>query len=312
MTDPADELDRLHDARRTPYERILRQLIKAQVSGDTGSRHRALIRLADRLRWGQMVADILGRRRVLLEARSANVQRYSSIPDVPPTSLPGVPEVPAVPFEEAIADLAARMPEGISAVIGSRAEQVAAAYNFRHGFAMAKAVDVQLAKRVQDWLVKASGRSQDSIVDRVLAMSSDWTRSYVDTVVRTNLSTAYTAGRFREASDHFVRKVMPAFPFQAIRDHRVRRGRKEDHGENHLALDGMVASTSWDGWRVYAPPNGYNCRCSIRLVSVAELERRGLYSDGYVHEPVVPAGASVHPNFTTRADHEIYLGMARR
>lgn len=86
------------------------------------------------------------------------------------------------------------------------------------------------------------------------------------TIFQTNMQSAYMAGRFREFSENT--EARPYWQYVAIRDRRTR--------PSHAALDGKVFR--WDDpiWKVIWPPNGYNCRCSVRALSERDIRRKGL------------------------------------
>lgn len=89
---------------------------------------------------------------------------------------------------------------------------------------------------------------------------------HLETVFRTNLQSAYMAGRMKgmvEASDLF-----PYWQYVAILDDRTRPG--------HRALAGRVFRWNDPVWKVIYPPNGYHCRCRVRPLSQADLAREDL------------------------------------
>jgi SPP1 gp7 family putative phage head morphogenesis protein len=138
-------------------------------------------------------------------------------------------------------------------------------------------------------------RQGSEIVQRL----GDWSRAYADTVYRTNLTSAYTAGRFRQQEG--VSDVIGAFGFRSRRDDSTR--------PNHRAAEGLIAPPHDIIWERLSPPLGYNCRCSLRLVSRFELERLGLLRDGRVmrFEPATLAQAGPDKGFlSVRPDRRIY------
>ena len=213
-------------------------------------------------------------------------------------------------FEEAVERLVAA-----KAVKARTAELVSKVYSQRRVFALAKSASVKTTKRFQALLVEVIQEGlPGSVFTETMARFQNWGHAYAETVYRTNLSTAYTAGRFQGGAEPDMREYMPAFRFSAVLDSSVRRGRPGVDGppgdaENHAALDGFIAQTNDPVWSEWSPPLGYNCRCSLRLVSVFELERKGLLVDGVFHAPTFPAKARKHPGFGTRPDHAYYFGV---
>lgn len=166
---------------------------------------------------------------------------------------------------------------------------------FPHAFAAVRAADHDTAARVKALLVEglAGGSPTPSVVAR-LVEAWDWPTNYAANVTRTNYGTATTAGRFVEASK--VQRetgVRQGFRFVCVDDSDVRRGRPQDHGENHLALDGLVARVDDPLWRSWSPPGGYNCRCFLQPAVGDDVP------DKFV---AVPRGAAFAPGFGTRSD----------
>lgn len=65
-----------------------------------------------------------------------------------------------------------------------------------------------------------------------------------------------------------------------------------DVREEHAALAGIIEPADSPFWRQYYPPNGWNCRCSVRSLSQREAERKGYFSPD-THANMKRAGASV-------------------
>lgn len=79
--------------------------------------------------------------------------------------------------------------------------------------------------------------------------------AYLQTVFRTNVQSAYGAGRFRAMQDPDVVEARPFVQYRTVGDARVRPA--------HAELDGKTFRIDSDEWKRIAPPNGYNCRCSM-------------------------------------------------
>lgn len=231
-------------------------------------------------------------------AGQIQVQRWANQGTREAQALRRPPVVPAIPFDEAIANLEQRSPR-----LARNAAQVAELY--REGgryFALAEAPSITVAERVQK-LITDAGKTGDR-VGAVAAVTElgDWSRAYSQTVVQTNMATASSAGRLAQAKRHASK--FPAIEFITAGDVDVRRGRaSRGEEENHAAMSGFLAAADWPGWEEWMPPLGYNCRCSIRLVSAAELRSRGLLREGVldprIANPPDPRslGARKHPNF---------------
>lgn len=332
------EFETLADRSTTEFERQFVSLLRAIASGDASglvnARERVAVVFAETL----TLADMMGRRRVFLEFDAAAVQfdhaggelfrRFLETPgrflgteaeagmlreqidDL--LSFAASPIVPHVPFAEALSDMITREPR-----LAATAGEVAELYRNRHAFALARSADMSITRAVQSFVTRSIAEGVPTVrAAEIVAGMGDFTRSYAHMAYRTNLNTAYTAGRMEQARQPEIRVALPAFERWSIRDSAVRRGRESDGPkgglkENHVAAHGFVADTADPRWRLYASPSGYGCRCGIRLVPVGELKRRGLFEKGRVvpFEPATLSQFRPHPNFgKRRPDFEIYGG----
>lgn len=290
--DPRKELMQLWNQGATELAGVMRDLVRHVAYRERG-RSSNVLRQQDRVARaiGQMtaLADVLGRRRVVLEAKAASRGSFATaIADVP-----AVATVPQIPFTEAIADILNRTPE-----IATTAEEMVDVYSKRHGFAMARSTSRVVTQRVQ----RAIGALIDSgeavpTAKAVISRLGDFTRAYSETVYRTNLNTAYSAGRWAQARDPDIAVVMVAGMVSTSTDSDVR---DDPRGENHLAANGFVAATDDPVWNRISPPFGFNCRCAFSLVSRFELERMGRFKNGRVIPTPFPRDFRPHPGFAQR------------
>jgi len=88
----------------------------------------------------------------------------------------------------------------------------------------------------------------------------------LDTIYRTNVQSAYQAGRYAQMIE--TARDRPYWQYSAVLDGRTR--------PTHSALDGKVYRFDHPFWNRWYPPNGYNCRCTVRTLSARQLQRRGL------------------------------------
>lgn len=86
------------------------------------------------------------------------------------------------------------------------------------------------------------------------------------TIYRTNLQSAYMAGRYQALSE--MRKERPYWEYVAVMDERTRPA--------HAALNGKVFRADDPVWESIFPPNGYNCRCRVRALSETDVRERGI------------------------------------
>jgi len=80
-------------------------------------------------------------------------------------------------------------------------------------------------------------------------------------IYRTNMHSAYMAGRWQQILDGADRR--PYLEYRSMRDAKVR--------PQHRAWDGTILPISSPWWRTHYPPNGWNCRCTVRSYSEREL-----------------------------------------
>ena len=226
-------------------------------------------------RLGELMAlgDLLGRRRLLLEANSLktgqdfelmdlhDLQRAFMDPKLASFALlPGselvlfatelATAVPKVPFKDAIRDLTRRDPR-----LASSAAEVSQIYA-EHGFAAVHASSDVILERVRQQIASVMAGSNVADVIAVVQALEGWTRNYAGTVVRTNLTTAYAAGRWEQLKDPDVRQTIPALRYVSVQepwDPKTKRGTRP----NHRAAHGFVAAPDDPAWKDLAPPLGY-------------------------------------------------------
>lgn len=88
----------------------------------------------------------------------------------------------------------------------------------------------------------------------------------LNTIYDVNLSTAYSAGRYRQmarGSD-----LRPIWVYSAVLDSNTRAA--------HRALHGKAFRSDNQFWDSYYPPNGWKCRCTVYSLSEDGAEARGI------------------------------------
>lgn len=97
---------------------------------------------------------------------------------------------------------------------------------------------------------------------------------YLDNVYRTNVLSAYNAGRWEQAQRRM--DIISLYEYHAVLDARTRPA--------HRAMDGTKAPPDHQIWLEWYPPNGYKCRCRVVVITKYVARRYGLTED-----PVMPA-----------------------
>lgn len=85
------------------------------------------------------------------------------------------------------------------------------------------------------------------------------------TIYRTNMQSAYMAGRYQAQMEDDNR---PYLQYVALMDAKTR--------DSHAELHGTVLHKDDPFWDENYPPNGWGCRCRVRARSKRDVERRGL------------------------------------
>lgn len=127
----------------------------------------------------------------------------------------------------------------------------------------------------------------------------EWAKGRSETIYRTNIAQAYTAGRFRSMVENpEITSRMPALMFSSVGDQNTR--------PMHDAFDGKIFLVNDPIWDILAPPIHYNCRCSIRAIPVRTLRQMGRIdkNNQFVPENIIPPLPI--PNFGVRPDKTIY------
>lgn len=124
----------------------------------------------------------------------------------------------------------------------------------------------------------------------------------LQTIYRTNLQTAYMAGRHQQALEQADRR--PWAQYIAVLDQRTRPA--------HAALHGHVFRIDSPAWSVVAPSNSYNCRCRARYLSDRDLEKRGLNPAGDIQilEREPPGKMPVNPRTGATPQRWVQRGVS--
>jgi len=279
---PAEKELRIIESAKTEWlAQLLGQVAIARIT--KSGEKKAERELAQAIAKAMGIADLFGRRRLALEVDKATKGRAFA--------------VPKVPFEEAIEDIIKRHPE-----VAPGWEATQEAY-LKGGFAIARSSSDKITAHVQGTIAKSmrEGLSPSEATRRILDKIREgdpeeftFSRSYAETVYRTNMASAYTRGRIEQAKDPVFRRQIGAWRYVTAGDVDVR--------DNHQAAHKFVAATEDPVWDDLRPPLGYNCRCALELVGRREALRRGVVTEDGFRAQRVPSGAGPDEGFRTTAN----------
>jgi len=119
-----------------------------------------------------------------------------------------------------------------------------------------------LRKRVSSVFSEAveKGLSRDQAVNflrervKELGIAADKPAA-LETLFRSEISVAYSAGQWNAAMDPDVMPGLWGFEYVTMRDDKVRPA--------HAAMDGVTLRKDHPLWLMITPPNGWNCRCTL-------------------------------------------------
>lgn len=169
-----------------------------------------------------------------------------------------------VPFDEGIADLYGRNP-----IFEPNWIELSRRYSREQVFGLARSMDQATTEIINLAMAKhlKEGKPREEFLQWFLKRKNirQNTRAYAQTVYRTNLSTAYTSGRTRQAKR--MRGFVVGFEFQATGD--------SDTRINHQIAHRLRAPIDSPFWDFFHPPLGYNCRCTLKPITAPEARRNG-------------------------------------
>ena len=189
-----------------------------------------------------------------------------------------------MPFEEALAWWVER--GGSPEIL----EEVLAAWRRRAGEDADAMFDTLAARAVEEIerVLRDGGTFRDfasAIRDESITLGiAPADSSYLETVFRTNVQSAYGAGRWTQMNEPDVIAARPYRQWVATMDSRTRPG--------HAVLDGVVWRHDDPSFANVAAPGGFNCRCAVITLSEEEREEQGLEVS-----TAVPPGADIADGF---------------
>lgn len=98
---------------------------------------------------------------------------------------------------------------------------------------------------------------------RVVQLGSPWR---LKTIYNVNVRTSFSSGKFNRFIENAENR--PWWMYVSLRDRRTRPA--------HRAMNGKVFRFDDPFWNKFFPPNGWNCRCTVRALSDRALQREGI------------------------------------
>jgi len=108
--------------------------------------------------------------------------------------------------------------------------------------------------------------------------------SYLKNVYRTQVASAYGAGRYAQMQSPDVIAARPYRQYRTVQDTRVR--------ATHAPMDGVTWRADDATFAGVFPPCGFQCRCSVVTYSQEEVDEEGI-----VISTSIPAGFELTPGF---------------
>jgi SPP1 gp7 family putative phage head morphogenesis protein len=146
------------------------------------------------------------------------------------------------------------------------------------------------------WIYKGPNLREFAKVAKERLEKAGWTPanpSHVETIFRTNIQSAYSAGRVAEMTQPDILKARPYWEIRAVGDSRTR--------ATHRNASGTILSADNPYWTRCFPPFGYNCRCKCISRSKRWVDAHG----GPTHAPM----GLPDPNFTCGTNTLISSGI---
>lgn len=189
-------------------------------------------------------------------------------------------ELAPLPPKEALAFWAQKipMPDGTlpAEFIGKRWDQ-AVAYGFKVAGITERSVLDQVSADIESAL--QGGPAAPTVAEFVRTAQDKYgmTAPHAETVIRTNVQTAYQYGHYQRLNA--VREAMPIWAFDVVNDDRT--------SDTCRALLGKAYPANHPIWDSLYPPNHYNCRTTVvPFESVEEAQAQGFtVSDAWPRDP---------------------------
>lgn len=161
-------------------------------------------------------------------------------------------------------------------------------------FSVARIENATVLRRAKEKLgqIIREGRGAEEFIAWVEGSGFQWSEAYSTLVARMAVLPTYGLARYQEIAKPESAENFAYIMYDAINDNRVR--------PEHLAMDNRVWRRDQFPWE-WTPPNGYNCRCSIRQLDDYLLRRSGGVLQNETGAPVLD-GQQLQPDKGFRAN----------
>tara|TARA_R100000963_G_scaffold27013_1_gene18402 strand:+ start:1534 stop:2451 length:918 start_codon:yes stop_codon:yes gene_type:complete len=275
------------------FTRVITDLARSKLEGKLSQENRDREKLESLLGDTLILSNLVGRREAFREADKLR-ERNGSKEGMLLFGSGKTPVFPKLTFTQALDDLLGRKIEVVSPEARAMRRgyiEVQNLYARGKVFALARSISNKITSKIQKVIEASLGgkksrrmqTSQDPA--KIISSMGNWCRAYGEVVYRTNMATSMVQGIKQMATDPDVEEVIGGYEYSAVGD--------SDTRHNHLAADGLIAGVHDPVWKIFTPPLGYNCRCTLVMVDRHELREKGLIENGKVskYEPSTFSGA---------------------
>jgi SPP1 gp7 family putative phage head morphogenesis protein len=176
-------------------------------------------------------------------------------------------------FAEAVAWWRAKVHVEAAVFKAMSAEQRARA------FTVADVTDLEVVGKVWEAIDVAleHGVTLDAFKKSMRETLAGFEERRLDVIFRTNLQSAYSAGRQAQQTNPAVLKAFPYWQFVAVLDRRT--------STICRACEGTILPATSPWWQDHQPPLHHNCRSTVRALEVDEALAAGVSPIGPAVEP---------------------------
>jgi SPP1 gp7 family putative phage head morphogenesis protein len=199
-----------------------------------------------------------------------------------------VPSFLRMPFDEALAFWvkAGGDPATLAKVLKAYRERSATSVQMQFDTVSAKAIsEIERVLSQGGTLSDFKQAIESEAISLGIAPSAP---GYLEMVYRTNVATAYGAGRYTQMNDPVVLSMRPYRQWRTVGDERV--------SDDHKLMHGVTWEASDPAFSNIAAPARFQCRCVTLSLSQRDIDARGT-----TISTAVPIGFSIYPGFGVSA-----------